>query len=520
MNPLAALGRRPMYRIVTVALIVVVTNALVIAAMGIFADPLTLENLVPSLAVCLAVSLVVNQVCGMVVRRKVHHESAVITALIVFLLFWPPTTALGYGWLVLALVVAQVSKYVIVWRGRHILNPAAAGALGAAAVQYAAGVAPQDTLMASWWVASSVLFWSILIGGSIVAVRTQMVGPVVVLVLVAGGMLATAEVNRGAESFDAIRTVAYSFPVLFLALYMFTEPLTLPARRRAHYAVALVMAMAMAGPQFASILVNVSLPPLLQRWEFAVVLGNLMAFAVARRSGIEFTLVENRAESATTRALLFRPKRPVAWRAGQYLELDVPHTGADRRGTRRMLSIASAPSDDLLRVAVKVPDSCSSFKRALCDLREGGAVHATGVWGDFLLPADDAKPLLLVAGGIGITPFAAQAHELADRDAVLVYGVPTGDDAPYIEEFSGTRGILVSPESPESLPTGWTHVAGTVITTDLLADHIPDLADRHAMISGPPVMVSAIRTSLFGPRWTLGLRRRVRSVVTDAFSGY
>ncbi|HEY0273932.1 MAG TPA: HipA N-terminal domain-containing protein, partial [Chitinophaga sp.] len=42
------------------------------------------------------------------------------------------------------------------------------------------------------------------------------------------------------------------------------------------------------------------------------------------------------------------------------------------------------------------------------DMPVGARVGATGLGGDFLLPADRARPLLLIAGGIGITPFAAQ----------------------------------------------------------------------------------------------------------------
>lgn len=520
MNPLALLGRLPMYRVVTLALAAIVVHALILAALQEFIEPLVLRYLLPSLAICVVVSLIVNVVCARIVRRGAHHESALITALIVFLLFWPPDTALGYVWLVLALVIAQVSKYLVVWRGRHLLNPAAAGAFAAAAVQYAAGIPPEDTLMASWWVASAALFWTILIGGTLVAVRTQKVGPAALLIVLAGGLLVAAQMDRGVALFDAVRTVAYSFPVLFLALFMFTEPLTLPARRREQYVVAAAMGLVMAGPQFLSTFVDLNVPALLRRWETVVVIGNLVAFGLARRVGTELRLVRAREVTPTTREFVFRSRRGLRWGPGQYVELHVPHHGVDLRGTRRMLSIASAPDDGEVRLAMKMPDPCSSFKRALAELPEGSAVHATGVWGDFTLPADVSKPLVLVAGGIGITPFAAQAAQLRDRDAVLVYGAPSADEAPYLEEFAGVHGVLVCPEAPDHLPEGWTHVAAAAPTAAVLAEAVPDLDARHALVSGPPVMVSAVRSALFGPRWTFGLRRRVRSMRTDAFAGY
>jgi ferredoxin-NADP reductase len=161
----------------------------------------------------------------------------------------------------------------------------------------------------------------------------------------------------------------------------------------------------------------------------------------------------------------------------------------------------------------------SSFKRTLAGLEPGDVVSATNVAGDFLLPRDRAVPLLLVAGGIGVTPFVSQLrHEQgtgeAPRDAVLVYGLGPAEGLPYREELvrGGVRVVLVSPSAPADLPAGWSHVAAERLTEDVLREAVPDAARRRAYVSGPPAMVDAVRGAL--------RRLGVRRVRTDHFAGY
>ena len=183
--------------------------------------------------------------------------------------------------------------------------------------------------------------------------------------------------------------------------------------------------------------------------ELSLLIGNLLAFAFARRRGVTFVLEESRALTPETRELTFRAKRPVSFQPGQYAELTVPHAGVDGRGSRRSFSIASPPDPDgRVSFALRVPENSSSFKKALLALEPGDTVHATGIGGDFLLPSDSSEPLLLVAGGIGITPFLSQLRHESSRDAVLVYGVSSPDEVPFVEELAGVRVVLVGPACP------------------------------------------------------------------------
>ncbi|HEY0186698.1 MAG TPA: FAD-dependent oxidoreductase, partial [Cellulomonas sp.] len=148
----------------------------------------------------------------------------------------------------------------------------------------------------------------------------------------------------------------------------------------------------------------------------------------------------------------------------------------------------------------------------------GARVGATGLGGDFLLPADRARPLLLIAGGIGITPFAAQlAAVLAageQRDVVVVYAVTEHADLAYTDVLTaaGARVLVASPTLDAPLPAGWQHLGVRRLTAEALAEAVPDAEQRSAYVSGPPGMVGHTRALLR----QVGAGR----VRTDAFSGY
>lgn len=507
------LGRITMYRLVTIVLSVLVVVMLGYTAAGTFKEPFTVQAELVTLAVLLAASYVSNRVLGIIWRITPHAESSVITALLLFFLFWPSTDAADLGWLAAAAALANASKYVLAWRGRHVFNPAAAGAVLVVIVQDLVG---RDVpINATWWIAAEKLLPFVAIAALLVLWRTRRLDVGLIFVLV-GAVLTIVALNdlAGGSFVDLVEVTAYSYPLVFMAGFMVTEPLTLPPRRIQQWIVAAVTGFVVAWPVFTTV---VGVDPIVVGAvtvtpELSLLVGNLVAFAFARRRGLAFELDATRQLTPQTFELAFRSKRPVAFAPGQYVELSLPHPGTDSRGSRRTFSISSPPdADGRVSFALRVPEPSSSFKKALLSLEPGQTVHGTGVGGDFVWPADPGVPLLLVAGGIGITPFLSQLRHDPDRDVVLVYGASSADEIPFVEELAGVRVVLVCPERPETLPDGWTHVEAPFLTTELIAQAVPDLAARRAYVSGPPQMINAVRP---------GLKRHCKSLKTDYFTGY
>jgi ferredoxin-NADP reductase len=494
------LGRVTMYRLLTLGLSALAVVALVLSATGaIFIEP---GALLVSAAVAVAASVASAWLVALAFRTRAHTGSAVITGLILLFLFWPTLEARYLGTLALAALLATLSKYLLAWRGRHLLNPAAAGA-------FVVGLTGWDAT--TWWVADRWLLVPVLLLTVVVVLRTRRYALVGTFVAVALLLISVRLVVEGAGPADALRTALVSYPVLFLGGVMLTEPLTLPPRRWQQLVEAAVVAALLA--------VSYHVGPLYSTPEAALVVGNLLAFAWGQRGAVRLTLTRRTRLTPRTVELAFRADRPVRFLPGQYLELTVPHPRPDARGTRRVFSVSSAPAADELTVALTVPERASTFKRALAALPVGERLRATGLGGDFVLPRDPAQPLLLVAGGIGVTPFASHLAATAAagerRDVVLVYAVTDHAELAYADTISatGARVLVLSPTSAQDgLPAGWVHLGERRLTPELLAEAVPDLARRAAYVSGPPAMVDHTR----------GLLRRagVRRVRTDAFSGY
>ncbi|CAN5202528.1 hypothetical protein BH11ACT4_BH11ACT4_01090 [soil metagenome] len=380
-----------MYKLVIVLLAAIGVIALVLALFGqVGYGPL---ELLASAAVAIVFTCSTSLLAAKLVRVEPNLDSALISGLLVFFIMQPKLDPLGLSGIALAGVVASPSKYLLALRGRHIFNPAALGAFVPTIIVL--GLANSGTFIGmsfgAWWVGTPLLLLPVAIAAFLVLYRTQRLTVGIVFAALAT-LLATAVAVAGGQPVGpAIGQVLLQSPIVFFAGFMFSEPLTLPPRRWQQLVEALVVA----------VLFTVPLPdgPLSNSPLFALLVGNLIGFAFGQRRGIRLTYLGKTPLGPTTWELAFRPARPVRFVPGQYMELMIPHRRADFRGARRYFSISSAPSPEApITFAITVPEKSSSFKQALLDLQPGATVRGTGVSGDFVLPADAAEPLLLVAG--------------------------------------------------------------------------------------------------------------------------
>src|SRR5829696_528508 len=147
----ALLGRVSMYRLVYLALAALAVIAFVLSFFG-SVTPTPLE-LIATLAVLALVCSGVDAAAQRLLKLPWRVESSLITAHILLFILRPTLDGAGLAGIAVAGAVASLSKYVLAWRGRHIFNPAAAGAGALAFLSIVAPVLGSP----SWWVGTPAM---------------------------------------------------------------------------------------------------------------------------------------------------------------------------------------------------------------------------------------------------------------------------------------------------------------------------------------------------------------------------
>lgn len=118
-------------------------------------------------------------------------------------------------------------------------------------------------------------------------------------------------------------------------------------------------------------------------------------------------LVKKTSEAKGTVSFFFEPERQTAFLPGQYYYFTIPKLDyPDTRGTTRHFTIASSPTENkIFQVTTRIREE-SGFKQTLDTLPIGSVVEMEGPNGTLILDENEkGKNHILLAGGIGITPF-------------------------------------------------------------------------------------------------------------------
>ena len=127
--------------------------------------------------------------------------------------------------------------------------------------------------------------------------------------------------------------------------------------------------------------------------------------------------------------------QPFSFHAGQYAALSFNRF--DRPTPVRCFSIASSPTDiHRIEFGIRVG---GAYTWVLLDLRKGDEVSIDGPFGSFVLDEYRDQRVVMLAGGIGVTPILSIARFLTRTNnatkATLVYSCQSQDDAPYANEL-------------------------------------------------------------------------------------
>ena len=500
-TPATILNRFTMYRVVLYGLMIITLSAFVLSIVKLI--PFTPLDILASLSVSLITCLAAHYCLRRLFHVSTSYESWLITALLLFLILRPSHSLAGLAVIALAAVLAMVSKYVITYHDHHIFNPVAIALV-------ILSLLGSNELF--WWVGSLVLLPVVTFVGMAVVHKTRKWRMTILFIGVA--LITTIAFQHTVEALPVIKQVVLSGPLIFFACIMFSEPLTSPNTSRMRYVFAVIVGLLYG--------IGFNFGPLHSGPELALVVGNLFSFAISHPQRLRLEFMRHKARGLHVYEFTFRTSQKLKFKPGQYLELTVPYSRIDSRGNRRFFSIVSSPSEDDLRLAIRLdPDHNSSFKRSLMGLRPGAIASAAAIGGDFVLPKSTTQKVLLIAGGIGITPFVSMIQDMIDtntrRDVKLLYVERTQSGFSFTEILEQARtlglgvGYLID---SKSIPEDWIGLRGGV-TTELLKQVLGDNADDYvAYVSGSPKMVKSTKRNLK----LAGIPRK--QIKTDMFTGY
>lgn len=214
-------------------------------------------------------------------------------------------------------------------------------------------------------------------------------------------------------------------------------------------------------------------------------------------------LLAVRNEAGNVRTFVFETGG-LEWIPGQSQGYVLPAAGDTAEENERWFTIASAPSEGEIHISTRVSDS--KFKRALAAMRLGEEIQAHDLDGDFTWEDEPSEPVVLVAGGIGITPFRSillQRHLDGKKLGATLLYFNRDEDIPFLAELRN-----LGDRHPEFRLIV---VTGQPISAEAITSLAPQATREIVYVSGPEPMVESVGSAL---------RERGIRVKQDWFPGY
>lgn len=205
-----------------------------------------------------------------------------------------------------------------------------------------------------------------------------------------------------------------------------------------------------------------------------------------------------------TMAFHFHKPAGFQFKSGQAADLVLADpVNPQGEGLRHAFSIVSAPFEDELVFATRMRDS--EYKRVLRALQPGSHVTVDGPFGSLTLHKDRARPAVLIAGGIGITPFMSMLRQAAQdrlpQHLLLLYSNRRPEDAAFLAELQALEKRheyfrLAATMTEIGKSSQLWQGATRPLDADFIKSATAALAAPVYYLVGPPGMVGAMRQIL------------------------
>ncbi|MFH1772396.1 MAG: FAD/NAD(P)-binding protein [Candidatus Omnitrophota bacterium] len=202
---------------------------------------------------------------------------------------------------------------------------------------------------------------------------------------------------------------------------------------------------------------------------------------------IEAEVIETILETPTIITIRFKPREPIAFETGQFIELTIPGVG------EAPFTPSSKPSvKDIMEVTVM---KAGKVTEKIYELKKGDKIGVRGPLGKGY-PVDDFrdKEILVVGGGCGFAPLRSLMYEFFERKGQFkkLYfrgGCKTPKELVYqseMEEWKKRKDLNIK-LTVDKAGADWKGNVGVVTT--IIDDVKMNYSKGIAIVCGPPVMM-------------------------------
>ena len=223
----------------------------------------------------------------------------------------------------------------------------------------------------------------------------------------------------------------------------------------------------------------------------------------------DFVVAEKIRESAVITSFVLRPRDGgpvIPHKPGQYLTFRFNLPGAS--GEKRNYSISAGPNDQTYRISVKREDLGAASRFLHDQIQVGDVLQATPPAGDFFLAERPIRPVVLLSGGVGLTPMVSMIEHIAKQhpelEAHFVHGALNSDvhalDGRVRALAKDHGGVTVTTFYSDPLAgdrAGESHDVDGFITLDWLKANTP-FAQADFYLCGPMPFLRAFVKGLIG----------------------